>query len=280
MSNEIRTMIEWPELRDFCISALNGTKQKIQNSRNQTTIDYYTYRLGSGGGCAVSFTGYSKAQAMDWAVNGYETSSLGDLSNALPIREKRKFIYAEEGDEIDLSAAWSGEDNFMGQWTKRQTIPGVAMEFMYSFQSTTDARVVNQYLTWLAKSVTALEEAGIDPEISVNLKGRAHWFNNRECNCLVRVKRQQEAVDLHSWSAMLSPAAFRTFGFVAVVLAGDSLGKYVDLGIKASSSANGNWDVKYDPETETIRTVTPYCPRDFPEETMNQKFRDAIQAIR
>jgi hypothetical protein len=278
LDRETRFLIDFPELQEFCLSAFKND-YKVSQRGNRATVDYYTNQLGIRG-CRESFTGYSQAQAVDWLENGYESDALNDILESTPIREKRKFIYAEEGDEIDLSAAWSGEDNFMGQWTTRETIPGVSLEFRYCFVSTTNAKVINEYLAWLAQTVAALEVSGIDPEISVSVAGRLYWSHNEQGRVMIRVKREGETVDFRSWSAMLSPAGYRTCGFMATVLMGDSMGKTVDTGISGSSNDADSWGVEVEPEQGHIRVNVPWHPHHFPAEEMTRKFHDAIMQLK
>lgn len=270
-------VIDWPELQRITLEAMNGNFRSFPKSSD--TARYYCDARASRH-VSDSFLGYSLAQAKDWLENGYQDEALEGLEDfAPPIREKRRFVYAEEGDEIDLSAAWSGEDNFMTTWTKRDTIPGVKLEFEIHFVNYTPAALINRYERWIARAVEAIEAAGIDPEVNITFPGEKEWLPGRNSNTLVRVKRENETVDLHSWSAMLSPATFRTFGFVAIIAHGEARGKHTSTGI--SHSHNGTkWNVLYDAEEGAIRTECPYTPTDFPEEEMTRLLKKAIEDLK
>src|SRR5215831_2585932 len=113
-----------------------------------------------------SFTGVSLGQMQRWLTEGYQTESIHGLSEFTPpIREKRKLRFSEEGDEFHLDLAYSGVDNYMSEWTKRETIPGVAIEAGIMFAGMVDSKVVAEYETWICKVAYSLESAGIDCQI-------------------------------------------------------------------------------------------------------------------
>jgi hypothetical protein len=270
-------VVEWPTLREELRNGFSGNySAKIAANRNaQRDIFDSTHDR---------WHGYSQAQSKDWIENGYDSDPRITLEDfAPPIREKRKFIYSDEGDEIDLSAAWSGEDNFMGQWTKRETIPGVAIEFQICFSGGTSASVISAYMQWIAQAVFAIESAGIDPEISIDFINTYPWTGGRRngnaVHTLVRVKKENEAVDLNSWSAMLSPASYRTCGFFAWTMYAESVGQPINSGMGHGFQGNA-WKVFYDSDHEVIRTECPYMPRDFDADVMTAQLREAIDALR
>jgi hypothetical protein len=273
--------IEWSELRDIVCDAIGreGKRHKYPNFRNSQNRATYEGLYAKE---RPDFYGYSLTQARLWAEEGYETDALKGLSDfAPPLREKRRFVYGEEGDEIDLSAAWAGEDNFMTHWSKRQVIPGVSLDFNMTFYAGVNASVVNDFIHWIAQSVFAIESAGIDPEINVTFPTGWRWAKGyRGGDTRIRVKKEMETVDAAFWSAMLSPAAFRTFGFAAIVLAADSIGAYADSGVDTPDTSETSWKVKYDPDSATIRVNAPWRANDFPAESMTAQLRQAIEELK
>lgn len=274
-----RFVIDWPVLRDAIAATMEKKgNPKFRVQRNATTWE---------GICDVGetdFLGYSRSQALEWLRHGYTSEGLEGIRDfAPPIREKRRFVYSEEGDEIDLSAAWSGEDNFMTQWTKREVIPGISIEFSMNFGGSVPARVVNDYTHWIAQAVFAIEAAGVDPEISLCDWSKWRWSGGKYPKggvTQIRVKKEGETVDLISWSAMLSPAAYRTFDFAAIVLTGDSIGAHVDGGIDGTIPEEV-WGVKFDPESNILHVSTPNrVVGEFPESLMTQYLRDAIETLK
>lgn len=266
-----RWLVEWPELREAISEAFAGDFGRWKNAPSVARRIVQSDR--------VNFTGYSLAQARDWLENGYADDELSGLEDfAPPIREKRRFVYGEEGDEIDLSAAWSGEDNFMTHWTKRDVIPGIALEFRFGFVSSTPAAVVNGYQHWIARATEAIQSAGIDPEISIVFIGKSTWDHVYRED-VVRVKKQNETVDLHSWSSMLSPAVYRTFGFLAKTLHAEARNARISDGIGKGHDGQ-SWKVFYDAESGTIRTEIPWSPLRFDEDEMTEQLRKAIDQLK
>jgi hypothetical protein len=268
--------IDWADLKDSVVASIEKkSTPKFHVSKNGKTWAHVTQEESE------SFRGYSLTQAKDWAVNGYESDSLAGISDfAPPIREKRRFVHTDDGDEIDLSAAWAGDDDFMTQWTKRDAIPGIAIEFFVNLYAGVSAAVVNKYIHWIAQAIFAIEAAGIDPEISMGIHSEWNWSRAHKSGYTkVRVKREGETVDSTYWSAMVSPAAFRTFGFAAIILAADSVGCHSDMGID-SPNRTDSWDVKFDPETQTIMVMSPWDSGNFPEAEMTEKLRAAIEVLK
>src|SRR5436190_9660974 len=102
VGNVDRMVIEWPEFRNFVseVLASNDYSRHLQVTGNRTTMRGVT-------DVDSRFTGFSLDQAKEWLENGYETEALKDVENfAPPIREQPTLVYSDEGDEIDLSAAW------------------------------------------------------------------------------------------------------------------------------------------------------------------------------
>jgi hypothetical protein len=268
--------IDWEDLKSHVVNSIDRKGEPAwSNSRNSSTWAHVTQEE------ETAFRGYSLTQAKQWAVGGYSSEALDGISDfAPPIREKRRFIYSEEGDEIDLSAAWAGEDNFMTEWTKREVIPGVAIEFFINLYAGVSASVVNAYIHWIAQAIFAIELAGVDPEISMGVHSQWRWSSkHRGGFTKIRIKREGEIVDSSYWSAMVSPAAFRTFGFAAIVLAADSVGSYADGGIDAPNQTS-QWGVKYDSESATILVQSPWSASEFPEAKMTQELREAIEELK
>jgi hypothetical protein len=266
-----RWLVDWPQLREAIVEAMAGDFGRFPNAPSVAREIASVQK--------TTFTGYSRTQALDWLENGYTDEALAGLEDfAPPIREKRRFVYGEEGDEIDLSAAWAGEDNFMTHWTKRDVIPGIALEFRFGFQAATPAHVVNGYQHWIARATEAIQSAGIDPEISIVFGSKSTWDQVYREE-VVRVKKQNETVDLHSWSSMLSPAVYRTFGFLAKCLHAENRGKTISKSIGKPHSRS-EWKVYYDEEAGKIITENPWEAPSFDEDRMTAQLREAIEQLK
>jgi hypothetical protein len=265
-----RFVIDWPDLREIVAATFRD--------------DFSAFRVSPGTARGVmgdfgSFKGYTREQAIDWLANGYTDEALQGLQDFTPpIREKRRFVYGEEGDEIDLSSAWAGEDNFMTHWTKRDVIPGISLEFFIACAGVTSSAVVNEYERWIARATEAIQSAGIDPEISIVFGGKSDWDGiHREEKVIV--KRENEIADITSWSAMLSPACYRTYGFLAKILHGEARNKRVSSSIGKGTNYT-EWRCYFDPERGVIRSIIPWVPHSFPEEEMTRQLREAIEKLK
>src|SRR6187551_2992491 len=100
--------ISWVQLKDFVKEALDnrGKIAGISISQNIEKIKDHTVDVRS-------FHGYTADQLRRWVNDGFQTDILDAISDAAPIREKRRYLYVEEGEELHIDRALSGEDNFM-----------------------------------------------------------------------------------------------------------------------------------------------------------------------
>jgi hypothetical protein len=168
--------LDWHELREMLRSAiLQGTTPGVTRRKNVDQI--LSHCEGS------SWQGYTKNQLKEWLSDGYQTGTLHGLEDMIPpLREKRKFRFSEEGDELNVDLVLSGSDVYFQEWTKRESIPGIAIEAGIMFSAAVDARLIGQYSTWLNKIALSLESAGVDTEITLDfpslnmVEGRTQYF--------------------------------------------------------------------------------------------------------
>ena len=85
-----RFTIDWADLKEAILEALSGNFARFSSGNNQRTAAGVVEEN-------VSFKGYRLIQAKDWLENGYEDAALHIDDFAPPIREKRRFVYADEG---------------------------------------------------------------------------------------------------------------------------------------------------------------------------------------
>lgn len=275
--------IEWSDLKTLSLQVIRG--ESIRSSFNlSSNVEVFTRRFRDVD-ASSSWYGYTKSQLERWLTQGYSAEAIGDLSEFNPpIRDKRKLRFSEEGDEFHYDLAASGDENYMSEWTKRPSIPGLSLEIEIGFAAATNAEIVNAYNSWCCQAVYSLESAGIDTEIMLNLTcdsaGGGNLFaDNRSQHgqTRIRVKRENEAVDFVSFSPMLSPAAVRTFGFAAQAMHTDKVNR-------PCSPTHGYWDiprdfgVTYDRENSKMRIACkPYGAHEFPREKMNAALRNALR---
>ena len=231
------------------------------------------------GGASTGFMGYEIADAKRWFERGYSIDGV-DLGNPpIPIRERRRLEYREEGEEIHIDMALSGDENVFSEWTKREVIPGLAIEVEMGFRGSTPAETITDYFKFVCRAVYALETAGVDCEITLtqSSEGMPERAPNKRTKVIVRVKRENEALDFNSFSCLLSPAGKRTFMFALQTLACEEMGEGISSGFGGSTS-NG-FAVKYDRERGVLRFETLSDGRGFPAERMEAELKSAMQEI-
>ena len=277
-NSEYFTM-DWMEFKAILKSVVfDGTELKLNTTHN---ADYITRKLTATG----SWEGFTPNQVKEWLKDGYQPDALKGLGdNVKPIREKRKFRFVEEGDEFHYDLAYAGEDRYMSEMTPREKIPGAAIEAGIMFSSATDAKVISAYSVWLCKMAYSLESAGVDCQITLDFPSKGMVSGSRTdskiWHNIVRVKREMDLSDFLSWSAMLSPAALRSFGFCLGTLHADSKNQrvaynfgYGMLGIR------NDWKVAWDSKRRVIVVENPYhggATHSFPEERMTAQFKAVL----
>lgn len=264
--------IDWQDLKEICRRVLEGDIPNVR-SGNQRILTKCLH------GADDSFNGFTAPELLRWMAVGFPTAAIQGLSEFTPpIRDKRRMIFSEEGDEFHVDLALAGEENFMSRFTKRQVIPGVSLDCMITFSAYIPAHVVNAYNTWICRTVYSLESAGIDCEVTLTNPVRRAMPGvdpNTVQLTKVRVKKQNEISDFVSISPMLSPAALRGFLFAAKALHAESRGVTVSSGLGAPASKE--WSVKYDKETRRIVVSCNGAAKSFPEEEMTNQFRQALK---
>ena len=283
---ELYFTIDWADFKSNLKQVIVESKPANFAPINRRAFEEWSKSAGS-------FSGVSLGQMQRWLTDGYKTESIHGLSEFTPpIREKRKLRFNEEGDEFHVDLAYSGVDNYMSEWTKRETIPGVAIEAGIMFSGGTDSKVVAEYETWICKIAYSLESAGIDCQITLDFPswnlgykvdssdrriraGSGNLYHN-----IVRVKKENEASDFLSWSAMLSPAALRNFGFALGTLHCESRGEKVSGSFGRGVPERSNWKCRYDANRRTIVIENNYMhARSFPFEDMTRQFRDCLREM-
>lgn len=278
--------VEWSHLKHLFLRGIKGEslKKEFRLQWNATQLEKLAVlALGS-----ERWYGFTVGQLERWLTEGFHADAISGMSEFNPpVRDKRKLRYSEEGDEFHYDLAASGDENYMSQWTKRPNIPGISIEAEIGFAASTPAQVVNAYNAWLCKVVFSLESAGVDCEILLNLtcdsrSGGNVFADRREDHGQTRiiVKRENEASDFNAFSAMLSPAAVRALGFGAQCLHADAAKRRVSRTHGYWGGMDRDWNVIWDGTNQKLRfTCLTKDAREFPEETMNRKFREALKEI-
>ena len=284
----------------FTIDWFDFKERMLRYYRNGDTSSWLTINRNSAarhmdGG---TWNGFTKNQAKRWLEDGFHAETIAGLSDMVPpIRDKRKLIFGEEGDEFHYDLLQSGDDNYMSHFSKRETIPGIAIEAGIMFASGVSERTVGAYAVWICRIAHSLESAGVDCQITLDfpswnmmsqtakhLKAGKRSGEGTLYHNVVRVKKENEASDFLSWSAMLSPAALRGFGFTLGDLHADYLGVPISGTFGRGVPERFEWKVKYDADRRTIVVENQYMSSgwgdiDFPETKMTDQFRAALREM-
>jgi hypothetical protein len=268
--------LEWADLKSTMLSVIDGNKPPLKILRNATRFeDFLTSNKDK------RWRGFSAAEVKRWLVEGYQLDGLQFDNPPIPIREKRRLEYKEEGEEFHIDLAYDGEDSVFSEWTKREVIPGLAVECEYTFSSATSHETLRDYFQFICRALYALEQAGIDLDVTLSNTVRKLYPDNstRYQRTTIRVKKENEASDFHTWSAMLSPASLRAFGFCAGLIDADSRG-YEAHHAMGYADVPGEWGVAWKPEEEKlVFSVTPHRSQGFPAQKMESDLRNALAAM-
>lgn len=270
---ETEWQIDWSELRDICLDVISGKSVCKLGSNNAEIAEAM-----QGG----TWAGYTLPDVERWLRSGYQVPHLILGDPPVPIREKRRLVFREEGDEFHYDLAMSGDDNYFSEWTKRENIPGLSIVATIGFRGGVDQSVINAYLSWICRSVYSLEENGVDCQVSlaVETSGTFRGADYQTRRSIVRVKKENEISDFAFWSAILSPAGTRGFTFAARACNAEFHGKSVSSGM--GSSRDSQWGVKFNSATRTLNITQDSTGRtySFPEEDMTQKLHEALKETR
>jgi len=267
-----RFVIDWPDLKDKAKRLIKGDSNFIGLPGNRQQSEGFV----RGG----SWHGFTGGQLDRWLTSGFEAEAIKGLAEFTPpIREKRRLQFLEEGDELHLDLAWSGADNYFSEWTKREIIPGLAVEATITFSAAVQAEIVNAYLTWLCRALYSLESSGVDCQVTLSVIGDGLWSGGK-AHTVIRVKKENETSDFLSWSAMLSPAGLRGLGFVAFALHGESENKTVSSHLgHGRIPETQSWNIGYDAERRIVKVNAQYDATSFPEEKMTNDLRGILKQL-
>jgi hypothetical protein len=276
MPNEV-FRINMGELREKFLSAHRNYGRLDGVSINASSVAHYSTIPSDNwtGGGASDFANYFENGFMPSHVPEFDTS-------VIPIRKKKRSRYNDcEGDfRYDLYTA--GDENCFVEWTRRESIPGLHIQFFFGFLAKVPAEVITQYTDWLLGAFTTLESAGVDCSISVFNRARKRYLRSIGSEEIaefhIEVKRESERNDYTFWSALFAPGAYRILGFFTVCLMAEFNKRQVNPSMGASLGKD--WGVTFNPETRVIEISAYSLADDFPEERMTRELAAAIEASR
>lgn len=268
--------IDWSDLKEIVRNIIatrqapKGVTGENASAMLRNILDAYT-----------GFHGFNLGQLERWLSEGYSAGYLTDLSEFIPpIREKRRFIFLEDGENFQYDRFLSGEDSCFADYTKREILPGMAIDAEISFSAGVKPEIVNAYMAWICRTVYSLETAGIDCELNA-INRVSNLFRSPHDGTYVtriRIKRENEATDFTAISPMLSPAGFRSFMFAAKGLHGHARGLQVKSGLGSPTGSGFNVAFSRDSGKLVIS-----CDRSgggsFPEAHMNLRLREALKDL-
>lgn len=265
--------IDWFELRPMIADAVTDGKQ-LRGWSNAANRNRFRSDLSPS---YSSFAGFNKGDLKSWITEGYKTSAIAGLTAPVPMREKRRNIYVEDGDEIVLERVWAGEDTFMVAQTKRDVIPGVRLNIELD-ASAGSSGMLFHYQRWIAQTIYSLETSGVDCEVNIYTLSRNLFAGQSgTCRQMVRVKKSGEISDFAGFSTMFSPAAFRGIMFSTFALHADRQNlKLFGYG----SGVTTAWGVTYSPERKEINVACNWTASEFPEGMMNSALMQAIDDLK
>jgi hypothetical protein len=273
-------VIDWAELRPviaLATSKFGGAVEKPKDWKGEGNWRRFCNEYPKGGDATDNFKFFTSGQMNRWVTKGYETDAIRGLAGLPPIREKRRTIYVEDGDELQVDRALNGEDNFMSVDTKREVIPGVRLNI--ELDASADSSIMlRDYQRWIAQTIYALETSGVDCEVNIfTLSGGLFQGQSKTCRQTVRVKKFGVTADFAGFSAMFSPGAFRGIMFSLFSMHADRQGwVWRSYGHGVTSA----WGVRFNPAENSIDVACNWTATTFPAEMMTNALNQAIRDMK
>lgn len=228
-----------------------------------------------------TFYGGSSETMLDYIKNGYQTGTfVGEfLPGVVRSREgtalRGRWVWDEQGSEVDVGLALSGDPNCFRSFENRPTLGGLNIVALYSFASSTDHNVIAHYGSWLARLLGTCQMAGISPSLTIDQYGTGMTTRVNLCLVRTRVKDEHDALDWRRYSCLFSPTGYRHLGFAAMTRAAtqgtELFGGSLNSGLGQAVSPTNQWDLHWDEATRTATVWSPTFPHEFPESTLTDK---------
>lgn len=273
-------MIDWAELRPIIAQATSkssGLPEKPNGWRLESNWARFVKEFPTGEDTADDFKFFTRGQMNRWVTKGYETDAIRGLAGLPPIREKRRTVFVEDGDELHVDRALNGEDNFMSVDTKREVIPGVRLNIELD-ASAGSSIMLRDYQRWIAQTIYALETSGVDCEVNIfTLSRNLFAGQSSTCRQVVRVKKFGVTADFAGFSAMFSPGAFRGIMFGLFSMHADRQ----RLAFRSYGSGVTNaWGCRFNPEGNSIDVACHWTASEFPRDLMSGLLNQAIRDMK
>jgi hypothetical protein len=240
-----------------------------------------------------SWHGSSGAEMLEYFREGFTVPGLDDISaDATPVRKRARPRYNDCEGDFRYDLFMTGDENHFVQWSERESIPGITVEFGTGFRGHFSASAIAEYMAWICSALIAIEASGIDASIYATCKGFSRFERNAnrrsfretpapDLKWRLEVKREGERNDFQSWSALFSPGSYRILGFFTNSLASDRLGEKVSSSM--GGSVSDGWGVRWNSERrilEISHNAGDHNNEDFPAEMMTEQLKIALESAK
>ena len=254
----------WAEVKQRYIDLANGAPWGSQPTLN---------RQGYSGPGKSTWQGGTKEDMLGWLRDGYKPPQFLNLDAYTPKIERRRIIVSDEGEELHLDRAWSGDPMPWTEWEMRPATPGMRIEIDFTFNYDTPAKVLADYGAWLAGIMAGLELQGYDLEVEIFCEGMnalvGHYGKTIPG---IRVSEIGQFSDFQEFSAMFSPMGFRTLGFISIGMMGDRQKMTVTGGL---GSATGNqWKCSWNADEAILSVGSPSSAAKCPIDKLTDQVRE------
>jgi hypothetical protein len=272
---EITGVVDFADVKQGFLDATRGKNPCVKNASGiETLLNSWTNE--------TSFIGADIFSMQRWLENGYKVEGLRNVSPSItPNRKRRRLVFAEEG-EMLIDEMMSGSDFPFLQWEQRERKPGMRVNIGYNFFGSVAASVIADYALFVAKTLAAIEEMGIDAEVNVYSRGYGRYEEKGTkrslTETLIRVKKENEATDFTQWSAILAPSGFRHLVWTSYNMIGDQLGLKLTYGY-GSPAWPADWQIQWDDESRTLAIMPSAKAASFPMQAMSDQARTLLNTI-
>lgn len=267
--------ISMSELKaQFLTAAKNGASRLSLSNRTNYARTQYILDMDS------EFAGASTEDFVSHCETGYSVAGMELDTSVIPVRKRKRSRYNDCEGDFRYDEYSSGNENCFVEWTKREAIPGIHVQFFLGFVGFTPASVITEYCAWILSALVTLESAGVDCSVSVFNRGmdRSNGIRSRSDEFHIDVKREGERNDFTEWSAILAPGSYRKLGFFCLMLAADSRNESVAANF--GRSTGNHWGVTYDSEKKIIEISAESGTNHFPADQMTAALGAAIASAR
>lgn len=229
---------------------------------------------------AGEWSGGTVDDTVRWIREGYSVKGL-QAPKAPAIAPRKRTRWLEEGDDLDLTRAWSGDPTPFSQ-RETGTKQGLRLEVEMFYSAAVRIDLIQEYGRWLAALASSYAAAGHDLEISAIYHQTRAWAGTsapREVRTSVQLKRFGQSTDFVAWSPLFSPTGYRRIIFAMWSADARRAGYSTTSGYGgAAPGRHTSWGVTYDEATATMRISSPYNTDFFPADRMTRLAEKAFTA--